>query len=81
MRKNLTISLNPEDWQKIQSMARALDGTYSLVIHKLIAASTGSVSDHTRIDKYRALLAPHADFLESRARVMAKARKRGKVTA
>lgn len=81
MRKNLTVSLSPEDWNKIQDLARSLGETYSKVIHKLIASSSSVVCDNSRVRKYKALLATDADFLAGRAGAFARAGKRRQTPA
>lgn len=81
MRKNLTVSLSPEDWKKIKDLSRSLGETYSKVIHKLIESSSSIVRDDGRIQKYKALLAPDADFLAGRAGAFARVRKRRRTPA
>lgn len=73
MRKNLTISLSLEDWQKVRHSARTLGETYSSIFHRLIQWSFPTAPDRKRLEKYKALHAPVAAFLEERARVFAKA--------
>ncbi|MBI4346832.1 MAG: hypothetical protein HY553_08250 [Elusimicrobia bacterium] len=70
MRKNLTISLAPEDWEKVRDMARQMGGTYSEVFHRLICAGFGSAVNEPRVAKYRALLRPEADYRKRRAAAM-----------
>lgn len=81
MRKNLTVSLSPEDWKKIQDLSLSLGESYSKVIHKLIESSSSIVRDDGRIQKYKALLAPDVDFLAGRAGAFTRARKRRQTTA
>ncbi len=76
MRKNLTISLTGEDWKVVQSLARPGAETYSAIFHKLIQSAVGRVSDAGKVRRYKALLAPHADFLSRRANAFAKAKGR-----
>ena len=78
MRKNLTISLAPEDWKKVQLLARKMGGTYSEVFHRLLQAAEGGAVSEARVAKYRAQLAPQADFLARRAALFAKGGRRGK---
>lgn len=74
MRKNITISLNQEDWQKVRAMARSLGETYSRIFHRLIASTNSMVRDSKRIKKYRSLLAPHGEYLAGRAGKLASSR-------
>lgn len=76
MRKNLTISLSSEDWEKVRHIAQSLGETYSGVFHRFIELGTGAVSDSKRVAKYRALLSTDASFLAGRAAILSKARKR-----
>lgn len=78
MKKNLTVSLSGEDWKTVKGIADSLGETYSAVFHKLIEMSAGTVSDSARVEKYKALLAPHSARLERRAAVFARASRRGK---
>lgn len=73
MRRNLTISLSMEDWRTVRELARSLGETYSSVIHHLIRFGSPREVRRDRVEKYRALLAPHAEFFEERARVFARA--------
>ena len=81
MRKNLTVSLRPEDWRKVQAMASSLGETYSGVFHRLLQGGVGMVCDRVVVEKYRKLLAPHRDFMARRAAALAKAARRGRAQA
>jgi len=81
MRKNLTVSLSLEDWRAVQDMVRSQGETYSKVFHRLIASSSSVVCDDKRVQKYKALLAPDAEFLADRAGVFARAGKRRQTPA
>ena len=81
MRKNLTVSLTLEDWGTVQAMVRSLNESCSGVFHRLVQSSVGKKVDQKRIKKYRALLAPQADFLARRAHVFATARKHSRLPA
>ena len=81
MRKNLTISLSPEDWRRVQSMAGMLGETYSRVFHRLIESGAGAAANQKRIAKYRALLGPNSGFFAGRAQVFSRAGKRKQAAA
>ncbi len=72
MRKNLTISLSKKDWQVVRDLAESTDSTYSSVIHRLIEAGTAPVYDSKKIEKYRKLMAPAAEYMAQRAGVLAR---------
>ncbi|MBI5243384.1 MAG: hypothetical protein HY922_06805 [Elusimicrobia bacterium] len=80
MRKNLTISLQPQDWEAVRRAAESLGETYSQLFHRIIHAffQAGEVKART-VAKYRPMFAPHESFLADRARVFSRsrARKRG----
>lgn len=76
MRKNLTVSLAEEDWKRVRDMARRLGGTYSDVFHRLINAGFGSTVNEARVTKWRAVLAPDAEYRAKRAALWAKAGRR-----
>ena len=75
MRKNLTISLLPEDWRLVQTHAKSMNMAFSALFHRLIHQSLGAPQENPKkIAKYRPLFKPHADFLAQRAETFAKAR-------
>lgn len=81
MRKNLTISLSADDWQKVKAIAESLGETYSRVFHHFIALGAGTDRDEKRVSRYRALLAPHSDFLSRRAKTFATVRGKRRLPA
>ena len=81
MRKNLTISLLPEDWKTVQQTAKSLGETYSQFFHRIIREffSTNEVN-HKTVAKYRPLFKSHASFLTGRSLAFARPRPRRKNT-
>lgn len=79
MRKNLTISLLPEDWEAVQQTAKSLKETYSQLFHRIIREFFNSnEANRKTVAKYRPLFKSHASFLTGRSLVFAEARRQRK---
>ena len=82
MRKNLTISLLPEDWKIVQQTVKSLGETYSQFFHRIIREFFSSNEvNHKTVAKYRPLFKSHASFLTGRSLTFAKARRQRKTNA